>query len=472
MKRILTVCMTTLLLMAALCVTASASDYDAAAEDLSAIGIFRGTSAGFDLDRAPTRSEAAIMLVRLYGAEDSAKADYEAGKISHPFTDVSKFASPYVAWVYEKGLSKGTSATTFGSANACSAKMYTAFLLRALGYQDGTDFVYADTLPFAQEKGLFDTSMISGTFLRDDLAAITYQALACDLKDGSSYLLDSLVKSGAIDAKAASPITEKIQTYRALEGTVGSAMGSSLDTDMDMKMTMDMSVTSKDAETGKDVTEQDTMDMSGKGNVKMIMDKTGIQMAMDMTSTALGESTSSKMWMKDGWVYSQTGDTSYKYEVADEMAAYESLMQQGLSQMNVSMLPMIDSITAKKSGGDTVYTLVMGDSIMGMVDDLMGLVGTGGLDELGINFSMDQFSCAYTYTVSSNNTLKSATALMDMQMKMNLDDGSADAMSLAAKIHADVNMDVKATGENVKIVFPDFSKFELLDPTAAVEPAA
>ena len=65
MKRFFTLLFTALLLTAALCVSASASQYDSVAQDLSAIGMFRGTGNGFDLDRAPTRSEAAIMLVRL-----------------------------------------------------------------------------------------------------------------------------------------------------------------------------------------------------------------------------------------------------------------------------------------------------------------------------------------------------------------------------------------------------------------------
>ena len=112
MKRFLTSLVTVLLLTMALTVAASASDFDAAAKDLSAIGVFRGTEAGFELDRAPTRSEAAIMLVRLYGAEEQAAADYEAGTISHPFTDVSDFTAPYVAWLYTNGLTNGTSATT------------------------------------------------------------------------------------------------------------------------------------------------------------------------------------------------------------------------------------------------------------------------------------------------------------------------------------------------------------------------
>lgn len=94
MKRILTILAATLLLTAAMAGTASASSYDSVAEELSAIGVFRGTAGGFELDRAPTRSEAAIMLVRLYGAEDEAKTAYEAGEISMPFTDVSETAAP------------------------------------------------------------------------------------------------------------------------------------------------------------------------------------------------------------------------------------------------------------------------------------------------------------------------------------------------------------------------------------------
>ena len=148
------------------------------------------------------------MLVRLYGAEDEAKAAYEAGEISMPFTDVSETAAPSVAWLYSQGITNGTSATTFGASSPCSAKMYCAFLLRALGYEDGVDFLYADTLDFAMLHGLFNLSMLDAApFLRDDLAAVTYQALGADLKDGSTYLLASLVESGAIDAEAARPIT-------------------------------------------------------------------------------------------------------------------------------------------------------------------------------------------------------------------------------------------------------------------------
>ena len=94
MKRILTILAATLLLTAAMAGTASASSYDSVAEELSAIGVFRGTAGGFELDRAPTRSEAAIMLVRLYGAEDEAKAAPPPPLSAHPVRAAHKCIAP------------------------------------------------------------------------------------------------------------------------------------------------------------------------------------------------------------------------------------------------------------------------------------------------------------------------------------------------------------------------------------------
>ena len=218
MKRILMIVFTAALL----CVGAGAVQFEDAAQELSTIGIFRGTSEGFDLDRAPTRSEAAIMLTRLFGAEDAAKTAYAAGEIACPFTDVSAFSSPYVAWLYENGIVNGTSATTFGAANPCTLKNYTAFLLRALGYADGEDFQYADTMSFARTIGLGNPFIFPRgneteprAFLRDDLAEMTYEALFTDKKGGETWLLQSLLDGGALDADAAAPLQAKMQQIRA-----------------------------------------------------------------------------------------------------------------------------------------------------------------------------------------------------------------------------------------------------------------
>jgi hypothetical protein len=282
------------MLMTVLAATAAfASDYDSVAKELSGIGMFRGTGTGFELDRAPTRAEAAVMLVRLYGAEDQAKADFAAGKISDPFTDVKNYAAPYVAWLYNKGLTTGTSATTFTPSAACSNQMYCAFVLRALGY-GSSDFKYADTLAFAEKKGFYSSEIFSGKFLRDDLAAVTYQALAVDMKDGSTYLLDSLVKGGAISAASAQAMKTKMETYRAMEKSMSAADSETMDADM--TITMDYNIDENGTKTAqKGVT---------SGNIKMITKGSDIQMASVMKTTIDGaDAGTASVWMKDGWVY-------------------------------------------------------------------------------------------------------------------------------------------------------------------------
>ena len=181
MKRMIFAAFVTALLSCVLCAGASAK-YEPIAEELAAVGMFRGTANGYELDRAPTRAEAAIMLTRLYGAEDEANAEYAAGKIAHPFQDVSAYASPYVAWLYAEGIVKGVTETSFGSQRACGLANYTAFLLRALGYQDGADFQYADALSFAEAHGLKTSDIAGEPFTRDNLVLMTCRGLGAKLK--------------------------------------------------------------------------------------------------------------------------------------------------------------------------------------------------------------------------------------------------------------------------------------------------
>ncbi|MDD3346153.1 S-layer homology domain-containing protein [Oscillibacter sp.] len=448
MKRIVTALITAMLLIAAMCVSASASDFDSVAEDLSKIGMFRGTASGFELDRAPTRSEAAIMLVRLYGAEDTAKADYAAGKISHPFTDVSEFASPYVAWLTTNGIANGTSATTFGSSKACSAQNYVTFLLRALGYQDTADFAYADALTFAQSKGFYDPLLFTGAFLRDDLAAVTYQALAADLKDGSTYLLASLVKSGAIDAKAAAAMTERIEAYRSLNAVSAKMDETAMDADINVKMNMSMS---SDGETT-------TIPTVSTGNMKFIMDGSDVRMAYQTTSVMDGLSVDTGMWMKDGWVYISTASdgeqSNFKYQVPDALAELEALGGMETGAVNINGLAMLDSIAVSKSGSDTVYTVVIGSSMSKYANDLVGSV-LGETQLGGMDLSYGDISAVYT--VGRDGAIKTIAMVFSASMSMDLGE---ELGTIAADYDYDMTMTIKATGSAVKITYPDFSKFQ------------
>lgn len=458
MKRILTVLAATLLLTAAMAVTASASEYDSVAEDLSAIGVFRGTSGGFELDRAPTRSEAAIMLVRLYGAEEEAQAAYEAGDITLPFTDVGTTAAPYVAWLHDQGIVNGTSSTTYGT-GACSAQNYAAFLLRALGYQDGTDFAYADALAFAQEKGFYDPIQFSGTFLRDDLAAVTYQALGTDLKDGSTYLLKSLIDSGAVDATAAAPMTEKIEAYRALQQASAGADGATaLDADLDASI--DISYI-QDGETV-------AMPMDMTGNMKMILDENDLQMAYALDVNVMGESMTMSEWLRDGWVYDQMkiGDetvrTKTQVNLEEQLALLEQLESTAsMASVNVSGLAMVSSITTQTQGTNTVYTMVISKaSMQSMLDTVIGLISSAGLDAETTSALLEQLDFSdvtVVYTIDRNGELSNMSMTFSMEMAVPVGEGIEPA---SMSVSYDMDVAINALGDAVRITFPDFSNFE------------
>lgn len=463
MKRFLTILLTTLALAGLLCVSASASSFDGPAAELSAIGMLKGGSGGFDLDKAPTRSQAAIMLVRLYGAAEEAKAAYAAGDLKSPFTDVNETTAPFAAWLKDKGLASGTSETTFGGSEPCSAKAYTIFLLRALGYQDNVDFTAANAQEFAMGLGLLDTSALTGKFLRDDLAAMTYQALGMDRKDGSTYLLASLIESGAVDAAAAKPMTDKIEAYRALQ-TSGAAAAQGLDTTVDVKMAMSLGVKGTEGGTSLDMTQK--ADATVKGRIQMVLDKE-LQMAMDLTVTATdGENTETEKmeyWLKDGVVYVRSGDMSYQMPAGMglDMETLADLLEQSAGQSYAAMLPFIDSITAKASGGNTLYTLKLNNAFAGMINGLTGQI-LGVLEagaDLDMKMSLSLDGSTITYTVDKDGTLKSAAADLTLKAGVKASDGK-DSLTADVSADLDMTMEVKAMGKAVKISFPDFSGFE------------
>lgn len=204
---------------AMLTASAFAANYTNCADSLHEMGLFQGTQNGYDLDRTPTRAEAAVMLVRLLGKEAEAKAlTYTA-----PFTDLKGWEKPYVQYLYSNGLANGTNRTTFNPTDKCTAQMYAVFLLRALGYSDTADFSYANAIETAREQGIYDTGIINvQNFLRDDAAAASYTALSVSPKNSEGTLLDQLVSENAIteaDAKSYQNLFSTYAQYR--EATAG-----------------------------------------------------------------------------------------------------------------------------------------------------------------------------------------------------------------------------------------------------------
>ena len=169
-------------------------DTEAQAQMLYDFGLFKGTDKGFALEKSMTRAEASVMLTRLLGAEKTALA----GNWKHPFTDVPQWADKYVGWLYQNGLTKGVSATLYGSQRNVTCDQYCIFLTRAHldadSYQ-GTAFVDNDEVRQTDEEG----------FIRGDAVSLSARLLSTNYaKNGDESdrsVAEKLIDDGVFTAE-------------------------------------------------------------------------------------------------------------------------------------------------------------------------------------------------------------------------------------------------------------------------------
>ena len=440
MKRKLRMVLAGVLAVASLAMTAGAASYDNCADRLSDLGLFQGTGNGYQLDRAPTRAEAATMLVRLLGAEAEAEElDYSA-----PFTDLDDWQKPYVQYLYDNGLTTGATATTFEPEDTCSAQMYTTFLLRALGYSDaaGGDFTYTGAVDFGKSIGLVDYANCNETnFLRDHVAAMSLTALNTAVKDDAdTKLLEKLVEDGAVAASAADEMLAFFDNYDAY---VAATAAMNEETKMDLSADVSANVT---------VADQQVMSLSMPMDMKMDMDlenmdqsrisMTGkMDMQIDEALVEAGAETSVSQdiayYYTDGVYYMNLGDQKVKMDMS-----FEDAMAQvsGLDQMqNSEPICLIDSIDVS---GSTMTVTYSGAGMSGLVNDVLGEMGMD-TDTAGVDVQIGDVTSSVTI---SNGTIRSMD--IDMQITMTVD-GVAMMM--------DMTMDctVNATGDRVTVDIPD-----------------
>lgn len=440
MKRKLRMVLAGVLAVASLAMTAGAASYDNCADHLSDLGLFQGTGNGYQLDRAPTRAEAATMLVRLLGAEAEAEElDYSA-----PFTDLDDWQKPYVQYLYDNGLTTGATATTFEPEDTCSAQMYTTFLLRALGYSDaaGGDFTYTGAVDFGKSIGLVDYANCNETnFLRDHVAAMSLTALNTAVKDDAdTKLLEKLVEDGAVAASAAEDMLAFFDNYDAY---VAATAAMNEETKMDISVDVSANVT---------VADQQVMSLSMPMDMKMDMDlenmdqsrisMTGkMDMQIDEALVEAGAETSVSQdvayYYTDGVYYMNLGDQKVKMDMS-----FEDAMAQvsGLDQMqNSEPICLIDSIDVS---GSTMTVTYSGAGMSGLVNDVLGEMGMDA-DTAGVDVQIGDVTSSVTI---SNGTIRSMD--IDMQITMTVD-GVAMTM--------DMTMDctVNATGDRVTVDIPD-----------------
>ena len=200
----------------------SATDYNALADGLKALGLFKGSDTGYgfgyDLEAKPTRIQALIMFLRLIGEEQAALSTTAAC----PFTDVPAWCQPYVAYAYEQGLTKGVddAAMLFGT-DYVTAGQYVTFILRALGYQDSgdtPDFTWDTALQRGMDLGILTAGeykmLMEEPFLRAQVAYLSYFALEHTYKDRAETLQTQLTTSGVLDAADVAAVRGGIDVSR------------------------------------------------------------------------------------------------------------------------------------------------------------------------------------------------------------------------------------------------------------------
>ncbi|MBQ2697219.1 MAG: hypothetical protein IJF59_00975 [Clostridia bacterium] len=432
----------TLLLVSALCLSASAAGFEHAAEQLKSVGLFQGGDNGFELDRAPTRAEAAVMLARLLGIEEAAKEAHAAGTATHPFTDVPAWADPYIGHLYSLGLTSGMTADSYGTDSLCNDKMYCTFVLRALGYSDAAgDFSYDTSVDFAAEKGIYNPSYFAGDFLRDNVAAISYQALFTAEKDKETTLLDRLVADGAVSAEAAAPLQEKADTYAAY--LADSAAVSSA-TSMDLTLTADMTMTIEGAEPIAATIPAST--------VKVVTTEEKVEMEMLLateTETEEGPVTvTQKMWLKDNVLYVEAEGEKVKTALPEEIVQQLVADQTKTVNLPGEDLCLVETVTLTEEADGKTYTLVMGGALGDAVNSVLAQMNVPGAShvEIGKMETKVRFDAA--------GVLKNLAVAYEMSMDVTAE-GATYPVSCVYNIVCDIN----AVGDDVVIEFPDFSDF-------------
>lgn len=441
-----------------LAVPSLAADFTHCADYLNDLGLFQGTTDGYDLDRAPTRMEAGVMLVRLLGAEEEALAnkDYTA-----PFTDVPDWAKPYAQYLYDEGLTNGVTDTLYGYSRTCTAQQYTTFLLRALGYSDaeGGDFTYATAMDYGRKIGLVDAlNCDEQNFLRDDVAAMSFTALSVKPKTGETDLLTKLVQGGAIAQDDASMCLSLFEDYRDYAADVTSANTNAEKLSSDMKMTMDMQLSGMDFMTATvDMTMAMDADLAHMDQTKLAYDMK-ISMNMDPAMAAsmgipteeASISQTMQCWYTNGYYYMNDGTTKVKTPLS-----FEEVMSQlpttDVTATTTQLEPLcaFTSITkANHSDGSVGYNIRYAPAALnGMLDTVLGTMASQVTDVPDM-----AFDAAGAYITFQNGQMK------DMGMSMGM---TANVDGYDMHFMIDVQMDNIKTGDSVKVTLPsDLNTYE------------
>lgn len=213
-RRVLTLLLTIAIVLVSINFTGAAPVQNTElANKLKSLNLFLGTDRGFELDKELTREQSIVMVLRLLGLEQTAKNQ----KIKSTFSDIPSghWAEYYVSYAYSIKLTAGISSTTFGAGMNVNANQYITYLLRSLGYDDSKgDFNWSEAVDKAHNIGLISSVEYkyyksTQSIIRDDVVAVSYNALKAKLNGSEKTLIRKLVDTGVIRMDQVTAINDK-----------------------------------------------------------------------------------------------------------------------------------------------------------------------------------------------------------------------------------------------------------------------
>lgn len=172
------------------------------ADMLSTLNLVEGNGTDYALDAPLSRAQAAVLLVRLSGTQESEIKDlWICG-----FRDLPTWCINEVAYASMQGWVKGVSLTEYAPNGSVTANAWFSMLLRMLGYSDAKgDFTVEDAAAFAQRIGLVSRGY-SGALTRGDVFESMRDALTFSYKAETITVIEHLIAKGTCSRSAANAL--------------------------------------------------------------------------------------------------------------------------------------------------------------------------------------------------------------------------------------------------------------------------
>ena len=254
-----------------------------------------------------------------------------------------------------------------------------------------------------------------------------------------------------VDATKAKALTEKIEAYRALSKATEALSTSP----------SDIRSTTLVTGTVKYGGETMTTTINSEARSKTTIRNGKVLHASETKMTQDGVTSEQGTWIKDGWlyIYANAGGVTIKNKVAiDDAATAVDPEEVVTTQSGGVGLAFVKSITAAKSGSNTVYSVTVDQKAAAAISSIVSdLVDTEDEDLTSVEVS----DMVLTYTLNSQGQLNNMKTSFTMKILYASGKFKGDPMTM--DLNCSVDSSVLATGSAVTITFPDFSDYVLLE---------